>query len=224
MISMRCAFCSHQIRVPYRIEENPLISAFPDWYRLVSGTRTVHGASLFVLKSMGVKFMKATAGKASILDNVDWGSVFMFRFHESNFVGMKVFQAGAANPSPQVAAIWPHHPNVQGEVGLLAGHLFGSKTLVPIDNVTLVSSAKIEDLRLDDAATTVTGSILLFEKHGPTMPVRFSQEQIFFLDLETGELKERPPGRVVAQVVKWALVQNVLDKFETICEFAATLR
>jgi hypothetical protein len=42
MISMGCAFYSRKIRVPPCIEENPLISGFPVWYRAVHGTRTVH--------------------------------------------------------------------------------------------------------------------------------------------------------------------------------------
>jgi hypothetical protein len=165
--------------------------------------------------------MKVISGKATILDNIDWGTPFLFRLRESNYVGVKVFRSAGSNRAAFVAVIWPHHPNVPGEVGILDGGNFGGKALVPIDDAVLVRSKKFEDLRLNDAVTIASGSILLFENHGPIMPVRYSEERIWFADLEAGELLEHPPGRIVAEVVKWALVQKSLDGFDVLCEFTA---
>jgi hypothetical protein len=45
----RCAFCSRCLRVSRRTKKNPLISVFPCLSLLVSETRMIRGASLFVL-------------------------------------------------------------------------------------------------------------------------------------------------------------------------------
>lgn len=165
--------------------------------------------------------MKISAGKATSLDKLDWGDPFLFRLRGSNYVGVKVFLTRGSVRSTSVAVIWPHHPNLKGEVGIFDGEMFDGKALVPITDAILVRSEKFEDIRLDDAATSASGSILLFENHGPVMPIRYNQERTWFVDLDVGEVLEQPPGRVVAQSMKWALVKKSMDGFETLCEFTA---
>jgi hypothetical protein len=64
---MRYTFYSRQTRVPSFHEENPLISSHPVLYRLVRGTRTVHGASSFVPAKFSEADLKSDDLRAALL-------------------------------------------------------------------------------------------------------------------------------------------------------------
>jgi hypothetical protein len=165
------------------------------------------------------RVMRVLASQIAILDNIEWGALFLFRHRQRAFLGVKVFMWAGTDQLPLVAVIWPYHPNGNGKPGILEPHVFGAKTLVPLPGASLVASSRIDDLQVDDLVAVEAGNILLFENHPPTMPVRYSEGRMWFVNLETGELSEQAPGRAVAQIVKWKVVQKVLDLFETVYEF-----
>lgn len=113
--------------------------------------------------------------------------------------------------------IWPRHPNLQeGELGIFEGHVFGSKAVLALPDVTLTPSTNFEDLQLDTVEPSA-GAVLLLDGHDPMLAVRYAAGMWFF-DPEAASITEQRPYRIVGQVRKWTLIRSMPDGTqETLC-------